>query len=1293
MKRFLFTSVLLMAVGQAAFGFENNANITVPPMSYQLIQIDDPVFVNNGVFNVTVTRYLGDYTVLYETSSTLDYTNNGAMTSSAGFDFETFPASTGQRHWANSFVNNGNGFGGGTITAIGLFGGNVFAQGGVAGGAPRQPLNFEVSGLGSIIVHATNVVNTGLLTTDNTGLIDIVGNSLDMRRGQLVMTGNPTPESQGYGIGGTGTNTALWQAATALRTNRAASPVFTNSLGNRMQLSLNPSEAYLEDTNPAPDQNNVVIWRAVFIQDLSPTNVTHSVSFNEGGDFAVQWTGNFRNARTGGTDTSYFFLSDDPTVRRAVLNPFQVTANIPDEFTFQQSATPFFFGPPATQSFVTNPFPAIATNDFAYVSIVPQGLSMTTNQVIGGSPTNLPGRIQLTSLGSLDLADTTISGANYLKIDAPTNFVGNSNSAISAAYVDLNLGSPSGSLVVSNLISPVLPIWTVAGGGGGGGGIAAGGTGIEAFSGSYLFVSSNTPAGSTNTITVTNDVRILLVRSRLSPTTTTSQKDIVLHAPNSVVIGDAYKIFGNFFSDTKSLTISTNDTNAYSPAGSLLLTSPNLLWSASLPNLQYFTNWGTVSTINRANFAGNLPGLLSPLSQAIPYKAFVNHGSITSGGAFVAADYFENSGNLIESPSGDITLSISGAALNTGGILQAPESPITITANSLLISNSIVAADRALTITTPCFLSDGYAFGNQFGHPTNASLPNVVTNGNTFTTGGGIKLLAKPGSGDLLGTTIFDVAASGLLSVNVWPAEDRGASPAGFAENLAVGQLVLSADPSPSRFVFQGLNNDNAIYVDSLILLDNAANADANGNYPAITIQPGMKIYYAQALANGVSIAEKLNGKNGGGFCWVSNYAGVYSSINVGGTLYNQALAASTNIDSDGDSIANGTDTTPFPAGWTFDVSNPGPTPCGGGGIGGGGGSGGTGGTTGTGGSVVHGTLAFPVQPQSGSGSVSFLLAQGTYNGLFYDTNGVNPLSAGSFTAKLNRQGTFSGKLQLGTSSYSFVKSFDASGNLATSISGKNLPTLTLTLQLVNNDEIIGQVSGDNWTAQLLAFSELDNAFSFGIGKHTLVLSTDAGNSTAASGDSYGTLTLSKNGNIQWTGVLPDGGKVSQKSALSKDGVWPLYSSLYGGNGALIGWLQLSNHSSDIGGSAIWVVPANQNALYPNGLTNELDASGSDIKSSAGASQKTLILSGPGLTAPLTNSVTITGKTAQSANNTLSLLVDVKNGLFSGSVVDPGSNQKLSFQGALLEKSGVGGGFFLNASKDLGGKAYLAPAN
>ena len=132
-----------------------------------------------------------------------------------------------------------------------------------------------------------------------------------------------------------------------------------------------------------------------------------------------------------------------------------------------------------------------------------------------------------------------------------------------------------------------------------------------------------------------------------------------------------------------------------------------------------------------------------------------------------------------------------------------------------------------------------------------------------------------------------------------------------------------------------------------------------------------------------------------------------------------------------------------------------------------------------------------------------------------------------------------------------------------------------------------------------------------------------------------------------------------------------------------------------MGGSAVWIVPPGKCQLYLDGLTNDLNATGSSVTGLIGAlARSKAILSGGNLATPLTNSVTIIGKTGLSSNNnTLKLSVNLKNGSFNGSVFDPGTSQTLSFQGALLEKSGVGGGFFLNANKDQGGKVYLAPAN
>ena len=71
-------------------------------------------------------------------------------------------------------------------------------------------------------------------------------------------------------------------------------------------------------------------------------------------------------------------------------------------------------------------------------------------------------------------------------------------------------------------------------------------------------------------------------------------------------------------------------------------------------------------------------------------------------------------------------------------------------------------------------------------------------------------------------------------------------------------------------------------------------------------------------MLGGRSIAEQLDGKNGGRLVWVSSYAGAYSSTNLlypDGHIYtfNRALVMSQNIDSDGDGIVNYYDSTPIP--------------------------------------------------------------------------------------------------------------------------------------------------------------------------------------------------------------------------------------------------------------------------------------------------------------------------------------------------------------------------------------------
>ena len=141
---------------------------------------------------------------------------------------------------------------------------------------------------------------------------------------------------------------------------------------------------------------------------------------------------------------------------------------------------------------------------------------------------------------------------------------------------------------------------------------------------------------------------------------------------------------------------------------------------------------------------------------------------------------------------------------------------------------------------------------------------------------------------------------------------------AGYNNNAALGRLILSGG-APSSFYFTSPSGtNNALYVDYLEFRNYMTNFDSGGNLANLYFGPGMKIYYAQLIINGVSWAERLNGKNGGGLNWVPAYAGAFSSTNVvysDGTTnrLNTALVTSCTIDSNNNGIPNCTDPNPVP--------------------------------------------------------------------------------------------------------------------------------------------------------------------------------------------------------------------------------------------------------------------------------------------------------------------------------------------------------------------------------------------
>jgi hypothetical protein len=894
----------------------------------------------------------------------------------------------------------------------------------------------------------------------------------------------------------------------------------------------------------------------------------------------------------------------------------------------------------------------------------------------GQDVTNMAGRIEITADNTLDLTQTRISALEYLLLKATNHFIGNAGAVIQSPNYDMILRSTNGTLTSSNLIVPNL------------------------FSPLGIVNLDSERWVEVNAAGITNTYHVLFVDSQITPLSPLFAQTLSLKANNaanpeadSIFISDILNVTRSLYLDARSLTLTTNDGGAFTPVGQLNLLSSDIFWSTAAPRLRYLTNFGYITSGNLIYFAGNMTTPYDSRANATPYQTFVNHGWITNQGIFVYTKYFENSGVIEETPFGSIDLQTQCATI-TNGSLIAPAGHISLNAASLVISNSFIQSSAAMSLIVTNCLTDGYSLGNQFGQIVTSNTPaNIVTNGNTWTVSG-INLRANP-SGDLLATTITNTAGFNNEVFNYWSGNDVGRTPAGFANNLALGRLILDGQTN-SLFTFHGTGGNKAIYVDYLEFKDYTTNRNASGDFIGVNIGSDIKIYFAQAVMNGQSIADKLDGKNNGRFIWVTNYAGVYSSTNIlypdGNTyIFNRGLVESCLIDSDGDTIANCSDPTPIPTNWilTSVVSAPlcecifssqientaGGSP-----------------TSGSDNSsnAHRGKLLLPVHVTPSSGTVSFAAAKGIYNGLFYETNGVKSASSGYITVVTTPTGGYSAKLQRGAQLYSFSGQFNGTGYSTKTISGKGLPTLTIELDLSQEDQINGQVtSGGNWSSQL--FAARVSSASNPAGKYTLLIQGDTENPQTTTGDGFGSVTINANGAVQWNGTLADGTKVTQKTALSKNGIWPFYSSLYSGAGSLIGWIQFTNRvGDDLNGTVLWILPPNSRAQYPAGFTNELEAVGSRLTGAFGFANGLNILSGGILDSVVTNHVVVSGNKLVSQNANLTISANPGSGLFKGSFFDSVSGQSILFQGALLEKSGFGTGFFLSPNQS--GKVYLGSA-
>ncbi len=889
-------------------------------------QIDATNFYNSGLWEI------GTF-FPYQTSYTLNYTNaanstpyNGTMIGTVGWEFDYGTPTIahyfqGGTYLSANFVNSG------LIEAEGSS---------VPDPILDSPLDF-------LLVAATNIINKpgGTLQADWYGEIILVGTNVNLSRSTLL-AGNPgsstltTSYNEAWAqaaftnlvtsqvwngstasSGGTGLP-ATFNVMTPCGSNTATiniSPTLADSISLTNGLLLTVTNAI--GTNYPVPANNIFITN-IFV----PTNVIHQAVFVYVSDPNIFPSDGFSTflLADGLPNTSNLFANVSVQLTSvyggtwslqdtlATSNPRGFSTNsvpfgaacsgppeMPDNYTFAFGGTNGIGPPPA--NFLYDPsWEILVTNaTYAYYSDLlddeasePPSSPGPPNSTIASSVTNLTGRVRIYA-DTLNLLDTQIKAYGEIVIQA-NHLVSSQNASNNCPNLSFNLGSTNGGyLNVTNLAITSVPrfngtvsawsaLWTNY---------------LAVISTNYgLFVTNfPDPNNPTNTITQTNYVHqnltntleiglyaLMVDASALQSVAPVTVYDLILHSTN-IVISDSMNVIETFLMDGRSLTLNGDLTfpggSPVNPvAQSPFCANPILYWVYTMaPTLLYFTNNGSLFVPYDAHFGDDGP---------TNYLAFINNGSITTylNQTINSANLQINNGfnyayyGNFSATAG--TAVLSNATINTGG-------DIDIVAGTLLIDPSTLVADNMLNFTVTNSLSDA-----------------GVDSGNSLSCQGGFNLWIKPQTGDLWGTTITTTASGNYAEVDsAWAGRDRGPSGAGFTNNTALYDLILSPQnfsaPDFPLFYFSGTGVSNGLYVGTLDLTQLGTNINA-----MLAIDPSLNIYYAHALLaftppHSLTPEEYLDGQqfSGGYLYHVKNFTALPAADPSFVTVPSPTLSAS----------------------------------------------------------------------------------------------------------------------------------------------------------------------------------------------------------------------------------------------------------------------------------------------------------------------------------------------------------------------------------------------------------------
>ena len=974
MKRLLLSILVGLALtpgaGRAANYFNPNGGVVSSP-----IDIHATSFTNYGTFNLggsVLTNINGTYFSViaplgqpFETWDTLNFYNKGRMTCYPGWRFDTLSSSNGSRRLAANFVSQNPGVIEALDTGFVVLGGST-------------PCNVATYSPSHLTIWATNItIGAGIpggasLTVGANGGLDVVGTNVNLSTSGLqvspvwtepfsviLLSSNQfIPDfavydqywaqssfSKALPLGTAGLWNGIVARAQGVPSPPCAGPPLQPQSAPPFSLFGPAADSYINVAQGGYATITVTNALGITRNLIIATNINKGAVFvGAPSDFNVQlgfvgpYEDNFdtigvllsvplSNTVTTYPQDAYIAVWDTlasqpppPPPSRGLLTNIigcpAITARPANYYVWRSPVSPgsagnngypdpnFFISSGAyllysntiTVDMVTN---AVLTGgDFAAYSAFLDNVVSRPAPIPGSDVTNLPGRIRINA-DSLDMTQARLRGEGEIMIQT-SRLIASSNAVVDCQNLSFNLTSAAGNLKIQNLapdnvarLRGQIYAWSA----------------VWSNSATIVindnFGSTNDPNGNpvffrsplTNVVYMGLHT-LMLDASSVQSVLPVSVYDLTTHSTN-VVIHDNMSVIQTLSIDARSLTLQGNlSLPGFSPpnpvTGFPSLTPAIQNWTFPLAsNLLYFTNNGTFSIANEAHFGDDGPK---------PYSVFMNTGAISAASIQLNSAYVENDGSLL-ARVGSLIMQGGSGKLQNGSSTSGGEMQFWF-GNLKLDHYQAQAQNNALNFWVTNSLADAGA-----------------ASGNVLEAQNGFNLYLKPPIGDLLGTTLQTTALNvpSVFISHVWAGQDRGASAAGYSNNVAVGKLVLANSGPHPIFYFTGAGVTNGLYVDFLDLsqLSDYANQ--------IRIDPSLTIYYAAAAlsftpppTNGVpqEPEEYLNGQFGGHLRWVSGFAGPNSSVAVVSNgvsiMVNRALRYSLIIDSNGNGIPNGLDFYPF---------------------------------------------------------------------------------------------------------------------------------------------------------------------------------------------------------------------------------------------------------------------------------------------------------------------------------------------------------------------------------------------